>query len=178
MRIITGMRRGLKLESNKGLVTRPTESRIKESLFNILGNVSDSIVLDLFSGTGNIGLEFLSRGAKEVIMVDNNSEAIKIIKKNSKKVNLPGYTIINNEFTSAIKTLKGKNFDYIFIDPPYNCLNCYEDSLKLIKENFNLENTLIILEKSIDVEIENINLYKIIDKRKYRSTLLYFLKEE
>lgn len=178
MRIITGKRRGLKLNSNKSFDTRPTEDRIKESLFNILGNVSDSTVLDLFSGTGNIGLEFLSRGAKEVYLVDNNKEAINVIKKNVEKVNLPGAVVLRADYYQALKDLANISFDYIYIDPPYEALDIYENALKTISKNKSFKDSLVIVEASKDLQIKNLNLFKILDQRTYRSTVIYFLKEE
>lgn len=177
MRIITGKRKGLKLYSNNNYDTRPTEGRIKESIFNILGNVSDSIVLDLFSGTGNIGLEFLSRGASQVYLVDNNKDAINIIKKNVEKINLPGIKIIKADYLNALKDLSNISFDYIYLDPPFEASQIYETALAYISKNENFNNSLIIVEASEDIQIENLSNFKIIDKRSYRSTVIYFLKE-
>ena len=83
MRVISGSRKGHKLKSPKGENTRPTEDRIKESIFNILGNIkNNSLVLDLFAGTGSIGIEFLSRGAESCYFIDLSNDSIKIIKEN------------------------------------------------------------------------------------------------
>lgn len=178
MRIITGKRKGLKLNSNKNFDTRPTEDRIKESVFNILGNVSDSIVLDLFAGTGNIALEFLSRGAKEVYLVDNNKEAINIIRKNVEKVNLPGCKIIKSDFIQASRDLSNIEFNYIYLDPPYQEKDIYEASLKNIASNKNFKKALVIVEADKNMKLDNLSLFKILDQRTYRSTVIYFLKEE
>lgn len=178
MRIITGKRRGLKLNSIEGLETRPTESRIKESIFNILGNVSDSIVLDLFSGTGNIGLEFLSRGAKEVYLVDSSKKAIDVISSNVKKVNLDGAIVLKSDYYEALKKFSNIHFDYIYIDPPYKSIEIYENALKFICDSNNFKNALIIVEADKSLMINNLEKFKIIDKRLYRSTIIYFLKEE
>lgn len=178
MRIISGKRKGLKLFSPSGKNTRPTEDRIKESLFNILGNVSDSIVLDLFSGTGNIGLEFLSRGAKEVYLVENNKLSLDTIKKNIDKINLPGIKLLSLDYLNALTKLKKDNikFDYVYIDPPYEKINLYEKSLKFILEEDIFVDSLIILETKDGLIIDNINNFNIIDERKYRDTILYFLR--
>ncbi len=178
MRIITGKRKGLKLNSNKNFDTRPTEDRIKESVFNILGNVSESLVLDLFAGTGNIGLEFLSRGAKEVYLVDNNKDAINVINKNVEKINLPGCKIIKSDYIQALRDLSNIKFNYIYIDPPYQEKNIYEASLKNIASNKNFKKALVIVETDKNMKLDNLSLFKILDQRTYRSTVIYFLKEE
>lgn len=178
MRIITGKRKGLKLNSNKNFDTRPTEDRIKEAIFNILGNVSESLVLDLFAGTGNIALEFLSRGAKEVYLVDNNKEAINVIKKNVEKVNLPGCNIIKADYIQALRDLSNIEFNYIYVDPPYQEKNIYEATLKNISNIKSFKNALVIVEADKNMNLDNLSLFKILDQRTYRSTVIYFLKEE
>lgn len=178
MRIITGKRKGLKLNSNKNFETRPTEDRIKESVFNILGNVSDSLVLDLFSGTGNIALEFLSRGAKEVYLVDNNKDAINVIRKNVEKVNLPGCKVIKSDYLKALEDLKDIKFNYIYIDPPYQEKDIYESTLANIAKNNTFKESLVLVEADKNMQLENLSLFKILDQRTYRSTVIYFLKEE
>ena len=178
MRIITGKRKGLKLNSNKNFDTRPTEDRIKESIFNILGNVSDSLVLDLFAGTGNIALEFLSRGAKEVYLVDNNKEAINVIKKNVEKVNLPGCNVIRADYIQALRDLSNIEFNYIYVDPPYQEKNIYEATLKNISNIKSFNNALVIVEADKNMNLDNLSLFKILVQRTYRSTVIYFLKEE
>jgi len=124
VRVISGTARGLKLIAPKGLNTRPTTDRIKESLFNIINfSLPDSIFLDLFSGSGAIGIEALSRGAKKAVFVDNSAESISVIEKNLKNAKLYDKSIIikNNAF-NAINIMKKDNikFDIIFMDPPYN----------------------------------------------------------
>ncbi|NLD16005.1 MAG: 16S rRNA (guanine(966)-N(2))-methyltransferase RsmD [Tissierellia bacterium] len=180
MRIITGKKKGLKLISPKGDYTRPTESRIKESLFNILGNVTDSIVCDLFAGSGAIGLEFLSRGAKLVYFVENDINALTALKSNLKKANLPNYKVIEKDYVIALNEIdrNGNFFDFIYVDPPYDSINIYDNSLKLISELEVFRESLIIVESDVNTEIKNLQLFNIIDKRKYRSTILYFLRRQ
>lgn len=178
MRIITGSRRGLKLIGPKGDHTRPTESRIKESLFNILGNVVDSTVCDLFSGSGAIGLEFLSRGAKLVYFVENDTNALVALKSNLNKAKLPNYKIIGKDYIIAMNEIAKTEipFNFIYIDPPYDAINIYETSLKIINQLDIFQKSLIIVESDINTEINNIQLFDVIDKRKYRNTILYFLR--
>lgn len=122
MRVIAGSARSLKLKTLEGLNTRPTTDRIKETLFNIIGpTVYGSIFLDLFSGSGGIGIEALSRGAKEAVFVENNTKAMKCIKDNLKFTRLEAKaTTITADVMNALYRLEGeKIFDIIFMDPPY-----------------------------------------------------------
>lgn len=124
MRIITGRAKGCKLKAPKGLLTRPTADRVKESLFNILGNsVFDTKVLDLFAGSGNLGLEALSRGARCATFIDQNAESISVIKENVIHTKLAeSAEILKNDVFSALCKLDKLNrtFNLIFCDPPYD----------------------------------------------------------
>jgi len=122
MRIISGKARGLKLYSLEGLETRPTLDRVKESLFNIIrNNIKDSNVLDLFAGTGSLGLECISRGAKSVTFCDYNKKAIDIINKNILKAKFEEKSqVINKDYIKCLEILKNNKYDIIFIDPPYD----------------------------------------------------------
>ncbi|MFZ7132058.1 MAG: 16S rRNA (guanine(966)-N(2))-methyltransferase RsmD [Eubacteriales bacterium] len=124
MRVITGVAKGRKLSSPKNDRIRPTTDRIKESLFNIISlRVEGSTFLDCFSGTGSIGIEAMSRGAKTVFFIDNHKESIQIIHKNlmdtgfSRKANVLAMDIQRGFEALSKKSLK---FDIIFMDPPYN----------------------------------------------------------
>ena len=123
MRIITGLARGCKLKTPKGRETRPTADRIKESLFNILGGaVSDTLVLDIFAGTGNLGLEALSRGAAQAVFVDQSSESIQLIRANAEHTHLAAQAeIIKSDVFAALQRLErsGRKFSLVFCDPPY-----------------------------------------------------------
>lgn len=124
MRIIAGTAKGIRLKTPKGLNTRPTADRVKESLFGILGaKVMDAKVLDLFAGTGNLGLEALSRGACEAVFVDKSSQCIKLIQENCNLVKLAkGASFCREDVFHALRRLanEGRTFDLIFCDPPYN----------------------------------------------------------
>ena len=147
MRIISGKARGTKLYTLDGINTRPTLDRVKESLFNIIQeNLLDSIVLDLFSGSGALGLESISRGANKAILCDNNTNSIDIIKRNTKKCHFEeNVAIICKDYKKCLNTINEK-LDIIFIDPPY-AKNIAVDAIKIILDNNLLkENGLIILE--------------------------------
>ena len=123
MRIISGKYKGLVLEGFTIDGTRPTMDRVKESLFAMLNtNIEDSICLDLFAGSGNLGLEALSNGAKEVYFIDHNKIAIKTILKNLEKakINHPEW-VLKMDFLEALNYFhkQNKKFDIIFLDPPY-----------------------------------------------------------
>ncbi len=154
MRIISGEKRGAKLETLPGEDTRPTTDRVKESLFNIIQwDVPKSIVLDLFGGSGGLGLEAISRGAASACFVDSNPAAVKIINSNIKKLGFEDRSkVLNVDFKSV---LKGDNkYELIFIDPPY-ASDFIELSLKLIKDNKVLaDDGLIVCETTRDKQFD------------------------
>jgi 16S rRNA (guanine966-N2)-methyltransferase len=124
VRIIAGTAKGIRLKTPKGMNTRPTADRVKESMFGILGATPvDAEVLDLFAGTGNLGLEALSRGAVSAVLVDKNIQSIKLMLENAILTDLTGAAVICREdVMQALRRLDGeqKSFDLIFCDPPYN----------------------------------------------------------
>ena len=181
MRIISGKSRGTKLHSLEGDTTRPTLDRVKESLFNIIQNdIEDSTVLDLFSGSGAIGLEFLSRGAKRAALCDSSKDAIKIIKQNVQKTHFEEKVeVYNMEFTKLVERLQNQKFDIIYIDPPY-ATDFIKISLeKIIEYKLVNENTKIIVETDDETrilnQIEKMDV-EITDKRKYGRATIIFLK--
>ncbi|MBE6693853.1 MAG: 16S rRNA (guanine(966)-N(2))-methyltransferase RsmD [Ruminococcaceae bacterium] len=122
MRIITGKARGIKLVTPEGEMTRPTAERTKEAIFSMIQfDIEGRRVLDLFAGSGQLGLEALSRGAAEAVMVDQSKEAVRVIKQNVEKTKLTeGATVICAEFAEFLRGRRGaKPFDIIFLDPPY-----------------------------------------------------------
>lgn len=183
MRIISGSARGTKLYTLEGTETRPTLDRVKESMFNIINQkIYGSTVLDLFSGSGAIGLEFASRGAKKVYLCDSSKKAINIIEKNIEKTHLEDYVeVYNKDFKETLKNLKNIKFDLIYIDPPYKTDYIKQSIEIILKLDCINENTLIIVEtdelERILEEIDKLNI-EIIDKRKYGRANLIFLKEK
>lgn len=121
MRIISGKYKGHPLVSFQADHIRPTTDRVKESLFNMIQNhIEDARVLDLFSGTGNLGLEALSRGAKEVLFVEKSKKSIQILEKNLAKLKVEEpYRIQQKDVISFLKSYDGEPFDIIFADPPF-----------------------------------------------------------
>jgi len=181
MRVISGRARGTKLNSIDSLKTRPTLDRVKESLFNILQNeLEDSLVLDLFAGSGALGIEALSRGAKQVYFCDSSYESIKVLKENLEKTKLLDFSVIlNKDFRKTLKELKEKQFDLIFLDPPYKTnyvIDALEDiySFELLKENGKI--VIETDEERILEAIGKLEFMELYDQRKYGRATLVFLK--
>ena len=180
MRIISGSARGTKLFTLEGMNTRPTLDRVKESLFNIIQDeITDSYFIDLFSGSGAIGLEAASRGAKEVILCDNSKDAIQIIEKNIDKTHLKEKVkLYNLDYKRLLNTKIDKTPDIIYIDPPYDSNFAIESIKIIIDKKIAKENTSIIVETDDEKVIESLNKLNvnIVDQRKYGRAILVFLK--
>ena len=183
MRVISGSARGTVLHSIEDIKTRPTLDRVKESLFNIIQkDIEDSVVLDLFAGSGAIAIEFLSRGASQAYVCDNNPKAVEMIKKNLQKTHLEQKAkVYSKDYKECLKDIQKIQFDIIFLDPPYKA-DCAIEAMKYIKNAQMLKDCgkLIIETDEPDKylqEIENkyIN-FEIYDLRKYGRASLIFLK--
>lgn len=183
MRVISGKARGKKLVSLEGINTRPTLDRVKEALFNIIQTrIEDSIVLDLFAGSGAIGIEAGSRGASKVILCDKSKEAVNIIKKNIEKTHLEEVTKV---YCNNYEDLLNKDFlekpDIIYLDPPYDKDFAYLATKQIIKNDLLTKDTLIIIEtddiEKIEKQIQKLEVEKI-DLRKYGRAYLIFLKKK
>lgn len=176
MRVVSGAVRGLRLETIVKSNIRPTTDKVKESIFNILQfDIQDKYFLDLFGGTGQIGIEAASRGAKKVIIVDNNKEALAVIKRNVKK--LKDKFKIETEYSDAIDFLKStmKKVDIAFLDPPYES-GLLNNVSKYIDRIMN-ENGLIVCESSIDVgSNDNIGRFRKDKEYKYGKILISVYK--
>ena len=179
MKIISGIYKGRKIEGFDIEGTRPTMDRVKESLFAMIqDNIKESIILDLFSGSGNLAIESLSQGAKFAYLVDKNKKAVSIIKKNIKNIGIKNYNILNNDFKKALNYYYENNikFDVIFLDPPYQT-DYIEQSIKLITEyNLLKENGILVAESSNLDKIIYPNKYQVIKNRKYKDKWVVILK--
>lgn len=181
MRVISGIARGTKLKTIENISTRPTLDRVKESLFNILQDkIKGSCVLDLFAGSGALGIEALSRGAKKAYFCDKNYDAIKVIKENLIKTNLINKSIIFNcDYANAIRKIDEK-LSIVFLDPPYKLDFAVKSINELIKYNLLTKDSLIIIETdeiNRDIEeVKKIESVEIIDTRKYGRANLIFIK--
>ena len=137
MRIITGRARGIQLVTLEGDMTRPTSERAKMAIVSSLQfELEGRRVLDLFAGSGQMGLEAVSRGAAHAVLVDQSKEAVKIINKNAEKTRLAGdCTVICSDFAEFLRQRRGKEpFDIVFIDPPYAMRAC-KAAVEAILEN-------------------------------------------
>ena len=131
MRVITGSARGRKLKAPQGMDVRPTTDSVKEAIFNIIQfDVEGRRVLDLFAGTGQMGIEALSRGARECVFVDSNRQSLNIVKENLKLCSLQG-TVISGDAVSYLS--RGEKFDLVFMDPPYDS-DLYEKCLEALHQ--------------------------------------------
>lgn len=122
MRIISGKYKGHPLVAFKADHIRPTTDRVKETLFNkLMFEMDGARVLDLFAGTGNLGIEALSRGAREVIFVEKHPKSIQILRQNLEKLKIPAsdYKVVNMDVLNYLKTYQGEPFEIIFADPPF-----------------------------------------------------------
>ncbi|HHT98274.1 MAG TPA: 16S rRNA (guanine(966)-N(2))-methyltransferase RsmD [Clostridiales bacterium] len=182
MRVIAGKAKRLQLKTPKGLDTRPTSDRIKETLFNMINPyLNNTMFLDLFSGSGAIGIEALSRGAKFATFVDKDRNSINCIKENLITTKLMDTAeIINLDVVKAINLLESKEviYDLVFMDPPYNM--DIEKEILVILENSNIINndSIIIIESSIETKfdyIDNMN-FQIFKTKEYGSCKHTFIE--
>ena len=154
MRIITGSAKGVKLLTLEGLETRPTAERTKEAVFSMLQfDIEGRRILDLFSGSGQMALEALSRGAESAVMLDRSKDAVNIINKNAEKTRLSEKCkIFCTDSFDYLKRNKGEKFDIIFIDPPY-ALKLVERSIEKLLENDNLKPTSLVVCESAESDV-------------------------
>jgi 16S rRNA (guanine966-N2)-methyltransferase len=180
MRIISGTSKGKRLATPKGRALRPTSDRVKESIFNILGGgVVGKVVLDLFAGTGNLGIEALSRGAKRVIFVERGKEATRLISGNLSRCGMVMVSeIIPKDVIRAIGVLhqRGETFDLIFMDPPYEKGLIEKTLWKLQSHRIYHDDSILIIEhdrrEPLPLELDGWNLMR---QKKIGDTLISFL---
>jgi 16S rRNA (guanine966-N2)-methyltransferase len=179
LRIISGEFRGRKLEKLEGMDIRPTTDRVKESLFNMLGaRLFDCAFLDLFAGTGGIGIEAYSRGASKIVFIDESSKSIKVLKSNLEMLMLlDKVEVYNTDYINAINklALDNRKFDIIFIDPPYLKGFAQNALIHINDNNLINENGIIVIEHDIQDKmpesVGNLNLQR---QKKYGNTMLSF----
>lgn len=160
MRVIAGKARRIQLSVPAGKNTRPTADRIKETLFNMIQNdIEDAAFLDIFSGSGGIGIEAASRGARKAVLIENDRTAITCIKENIKRTKLGEEVILlSSEVMQALRHLvhSGEKFDIVFMDPPYN--KDWELKVLNFLKNGDIlaDDALIIVEASMETDVEPI----------------------
>lgn len=178
MRVISGEKRGLRLTAPKGTMTRPTEDRIKESIFNALGIVKHEPVCDLFAGSGQIGIEFLSRGASHCHFVDESFNAINVVKENIQKAKYEDKsTVLKMKAMSFLKTCEPGSFGYIYLDPPYRfSIDEYRKILETIRDFAIIKETgIVILEHTFE-DREIFEGYTVIKTKNYGEKTIDFLE--
>ena len=184
MRVIAGTARRLLLKTVEGMDTRPTQDRIKETLFNMINHdVYGASFLDLFAGSGAIGIEALSRGAKDAVFIDNGTRQVTCIRENLKTTRLEEKAqVLNSDVISGLKMLErnGKRFDLIFMDPPYN-----HDLERRVLESLQNsclidEDTLMIVEASLGTDFSWADSmgYEIVRTKEYKTNKHVFLMKK
>ncbi len=178
MKIISGKYKGRNIEGHNLDGTRPTMERVKESLFAIIQNYLDrAVVLDLFSGSGNLGIEALSEGASFAYLVDYNKKASDTIKRNLNTIGIEDAEVINLDYKKALNYLKDKKIDLIFLDPPYKT-DFIEQSIKLIDQyNILSDEGLIICENDSLDKIVYPDNYEVVKDRKYGDKWVVILRK-
>ena len=182
MRIITGKAKGIQLKTLEGIETRPTSERVKEAVFSMIQfDIENRTVLDLFAGSGQMGLEALSRGAANATFIDSSKKAVKIIEENALKTRLSDMCNIKNcDSLDFIKRSREQKFDIVFLDPPY-ASNLYAPALITLYKNALVKGTsFIVCESNFDTLFNDFpelsDLYEVCKTSKYSQTVITLLK--
>lgn len=154
MRIVAGSRKGHRIEAPKGVVTRPTSDRVREAVFSLIGPVEQATVLDLFAGSGALGLEALSRGAARCVFVERDRHATRVIQANLEKLRLTGAVIVTRAVAQALRDERARerHHDLVLADPPYGEWGSHEAYLAELVPDVLEENGLAVFETSAEVE--------------------------
>lgn len=181
MRVIAGKARSVRLQTPEGLETRPTTDRIKETLFNMINfDLPGANFLDLFSGSGAMGIEAMSRGANKATFMDSEKEPVRCIRENIKKTRFEEQSqVIQSTIEVGLAKLQGQKFDVIFMDPPYST-GLDQKALELIQTYELLaEEGYIIVERSTeDVLKYDSEYYRVVKEKGFRTTTMTFLTQE
>lgn len=179
MRVITGSAGGTNLKAPKGLNTRPTADRVKQALFNIIQYEIAGDVLDLFAGSGQLGIEALSRGARHCVFVDAGADAVEAIRENLQRTHLSEKAqIVRGDYLSYLKGCK-KRFRLVFLDPPYG-EKYLENAIKFISEiDILAEGGIIVTERSADKMLEE-HFPGLVPSKEYRygKTIITLFRRE
>ena len=156
MRIIAGDRRGARISAPKGTATRPTGDRVREAAYNLLGPVDDTAVLDLFAGSGAMGLEALSRGARRCVFVESDRAACAVIRDNLEKLRLTGALVLQKDVFQALREERGagRTYDLVLVDPPYGAWPDLEPRLAEALPSALTEDGALVVETSARIEPE------------------------
>jgi 16S rRNA (guanine966-N2)-methyltransferase len=154
VRIVAGSKKGHRIEAPKGVVTRPTGDRVREAVFSILGSVEGASVLDLFAGSGAMGLEALSRGAMSCHFVERDREAVRIIRANLERLRLTGAVVVARDATAALREERerGRRYDLVLADPPYEDWERHEAALAELVPTVLADDGLVVVETANRIE--------------------------
>lgn len=181
MRVIAGTARSLPLKTPSGLDTRPTTDRIKETLFNMLQpDIPGAVFIDLFSGSGQIGIEALSRGAAKAYFIENAQDAVACIKQNLAFTKMADRAIvIRQDVFSSLASISEQAVDVIFMDPPYNCEH-EKNVLALLRNmKYVTEDTLIVAEASLDTDFSHVEAmgFEVKKEKRYKTNKHMFIRK-
>jgi 16S rRNA (guanine966-N2)-methyltransferase len=176
VRIIAGSKKGARIFAPKGHDTRPTSDRAREAAFNLIGPVDDATVLDLFAGSGAMGLEALSRGATTAVFVETDREARRAIDRNLDKLRLSGARVIPMDALRALaaETAAGRRYDLVLVDPPYEMFSSLQNGLSRYLPAVLADDGLVVVETGAREEPELPPLSKRTSRRYGRARLTLF----
>lgn len=154
MRIVAGSRKGQRISAPRGTVTRPTGDRVREAAFALVGPVEGAKVLDLYAGSGALGLEALSRGAASCLFVERDRAAARVIQGNLEKLRLTGAVVVNGEVAAAVREerARGRRYDLVLVDPPYEDWRAQEGFLGELLPEVLAGDGLVVVETSERIE--------------------------
>ncbi|HEX3011322.1 MAG TPA: 16S rRNA (guanine(966)-N(2))-methyltransferase RsmD [Syntrophomonadaceae bacterium] len=182
MRVIAGKAKGKRLKAPPGDNTRPITDMIKEALFNVLGErVEGALFLDLFAGSGSVGIEALSRGAETVVFIDNNAAAVGVIRENLNNCRMTeGFEVYRNDVFRAINILqtRGSKFDLVYVDPPFTNTEIFDKVLKVLDKAdiLNQNGSMVIRtfrKKTLPVRLDHLFKYRHND---YGESVLHYYR--
>ena len=178
MRVLSGKYKGKKLVSSIDNSIRPTTNKIKEYIFNILQDYcQDKFVADIFSGSGSLGIESLSRDSKHVVFIDNSVTSAKVLKNNLKDLNIDSkyFQIVIND-AEKFSAQSSKKFDLIFMDPPFHYPPLNELLISIFRNNILIENGILVVEHEISNPVNfDIDLFEIFKQKKIGRSLISFI---
>lgn len=181
MRVIAGSAKRIQLKTIEGLGTRPTTDRIKETLFNMIAPwIGDCQFLDLFAGSGAIGIEALSRGARQAVFIEKGRAAAGVIQENLEKTKLNEQAVlIQADVRTGLRRLKGQKFDYIFMDPPYQEGLEYGTLEMIGKIGLLSEGGMVIVEAALDTDFSFLEVlgYRLVKEKRYKTNKHIFLEQ-
>ena len=183
MRVVAGERKGMPLKAIDGTTTRPTTDKVKESIFNMIGPFFDGgLAVDLFAGSGGLGIEALSRGAEKAIFIEKDSRAYNVLLENIKKCRYEDYVeTYRNDSMRAVKALVKRDIiiNYLFLDPPYHKSEYYDLVLTLVEADKLARNAIIMCEHSKEVTLPDCyGPYSLTRQETYGSTIISIYTRE